>query len=239
MTNPVLMLHYNSAELTMRAINSLLMQDIPVRIVLIDNGSVDGSGDQIRKQYADNHILYIRNPANIGVTKPWNDGLDMLFQHDEHVLVVGNDMIFPPFYYRLLLEADEPFVTGVSIEEEETLYWSCGQQLPPALDKSPHPDFSSFLIRKSTWEKVGPFDERFVMYAQDADYHVRMFRAGIWAGCVPIRVYHRRSSTLRNATPEVNRAISLRADQDREEFRMLYGCMPGDEKYQAIFRSQE
>lgn len=234
--NPVLMLFHNNADLTARAIDSLLAQDIPVKILVIDNGSTDRSGDMIRNRYA--HITYMRYGENLGVTKAWNDGLRMLFHDNDHVLVAGNDMIFPPFYYRCLLEANEPFVTGVSIDEEETLYWSCGEQFSPALDKFPHPDFSSFLIRKEVWDKVGPMDERFVFYVQDCDYHVRMNRAGLWAGCVPIKVYHRRSSTLRNAGDEQKRRINERADQDREEFRKLYGCMPGDAKYAGLFQKE-
>lgn len=233
--NPVLMLHLNSPDLTMRTIDSLLVQDVPARVVLIDNGSTDGSGRAIEEKYGQ-QIRYFRYPRNVGVTRAWNDGLRLLFVQYEHVLVAGNDMIFPPFYYRALLEANEPFVTGVSIDEEETLYWSCGQQVPPPVDKVPHPDFSSFLIRKETWEKVGEFDERFVMYVQDCDYHVRMHRAGLWAGSIPVRVYHRRSSTLRNADTAERQRINERADEDRAEFKKLYGCMPGDAKYAELFK---
>jgi GT2 family glycosyltransferase len=139
------------------------------------------------------------------------------------VLVVGNDTVLPPWFYRELLSYDVPFVTGVAVDDMRMIETPPTQRMP----LTENPDFSAFLIRKECWKQVGPFDERMKLYASDCDFHVRAHRLGVplYKACVPY--YHERSSTLKNAPAGEQQEIHIQANMDRQVFRQIYGCIPG------------
>jgi GT2 family glycosyltransferase len=206
-------------------------QDIPITLLTVDNGSTDGS-----QHYRPGMVVNLEK--NYGVSKGWNVGIDLLFsiqlmggQAYQHVLVIGNDTVLPSWLYRVLLSYNAPFVTGVAVDQMEQIQ----VPEPTYAPLSPNPDFSCFLIRRECWEEVGPFDERMVHYCSDCDMHIRAHRAGIplMKGCVPY--YHERSSTLRRASPEERIEIETQANKDRAVFKSIYGCLPGDKAYEAIF----
>lgn len=227
--NPILTLTHNGLEMTQRAVDSFLTQDIEVGIYVLDNGSTDGTADWLEKC----GLLTEACDLNAGVSSGWNHGLSMLFEtyHAEHVLVTNNDVELPPWFYRELLSYRVPFVTGVSSDTLVT-------EVPPRSNLVPHPDFSAFLIRRSAWEAIGPFDEDMKFYAQDCDYHVRACKAGVplLAANAPFR--HERSSTLRLASPEERAEIEAQANADREMFRSKWKFSVGSPEYQVATKVQ-
>jgi GT2 family glycosyltransferase len=236
--NPCLILTRNNLDLTKRCVDSVRTQDIPVDIFVVDNGSTDGTREWLYDEYVD--ISMFLREKNEGVSKGWNLGLDYLFQdgfddgtyrpNSDHCLVIGNDTVLAPWTYSALLSVDAPFVTGVDAGMGPL------PDKPDIYPLSPHPDFSCFLIRRECWEKVGPFDEDMMMYAQDCDYHVRAHQLGVtlWKASIPYN--HERSSTLNRASAEERLAIHMRANLDREVFRTKYGCIPGQPAYEELFK---
>jgi GT2 family glycosyltransferase len=227
--NPVLILTHNCLELTKRCVNSVRNQDIRTNVWVIDNGSKDGTLEWAE----DNRVLLDASPFNSGVTAGWNHGLEMLFRRgNEHVLCVGNDTVLPVWFYGKLLLLDVPFVTGVAVGDM--------LQVPTRpthfAELSPNPDFSAMCIRRSCWEKVGPFDVRMVNYCSDCDFHVRAHRLGVPLWKAPLEFYHERSSTLRLAHPEEQAEIKEQANRDRAVFHSIYGCLPGTKEYEALFQ---
>ena len=234
--NPVLILTRNNLELTKRCVESVRAQDVETDVLVLDNDSTDGTvawmDETLRERNTRNLGLMYEHPQ-IGVSAGWNKGLTQVFGYPrkaDYCLVIGNDTVLAPWTYSALLSSDVSFVTGVDIGMNPL------PEKPGVFPLSPHPDFSCFLIRRECWEKVGPFDERMVMYAQDCDYHVRAHRAGVplWKASVPYQ--HERSSTLNRATPEDRAAIHAQANKDRAVFRELYGCTPGTPQYEDLFR---
>lgn len=229
--NPVLILTHNNLELTKRCVESVLAQDIPTKVVIVDNGSTDGTDEWSREKgyrwFGFNH--------NAGVSKGWNAGLDWFLSAmpREHVLCVGNDTILAPWTYSALLSANVPFVTGVDVGMSQL------PEKPDVFPLSPHPDFSCFLMRRECWEKVGPFDERMVNYCGDTDYHVRAHRLGIqlWKASVPYN--HERSSTMNRANSQEKAHLQWQANKDREVFKSIYGCLPGTAAYNDLFKEVE
>jgi GT2 family glycosyltransferase len=233
MKHHVLTLTHNNLRLTQQAIWSALRQDIPVRVWAVDNGSTDPSAHWLN---AYKWLLYMFN-ENAGVSAGWNKGLDILFSspETESVLVIGNDTQLAPWTYRLLLTYNLPFVTGVATDD----HWQIEQHIPnkgKPLPLEPHPDFSCFLMRREAWEKVGRFNENMKHYASDCDWHIRAHRLGVklWKACVPF--YHERSSTLNNAPAAEQAEILAQANRDRAEFHKMYGCLPGQPEYYALFK---
>ena len=225
--NPVLLLTHNCLELTKKCVESVIAQDVETSIYTVDNGSTDGT----ESWFCATGILGRHYNYNVGVSRGWNEGLSELFFNSDHVLVLNNDTIIPPWFYRTLLSCDLPFVTGVSFENMDEV------MKPSDVSLSDGPDFSAFLIRRDCWEKVGPFDERFVHYCNDMDYHIRAHRAGVTLLNSNIKFYHERSSTLKNADPEDRERISMQADRDRATFREIYGVGANDPAYADLFKA--
>jgi GT2 family glycosyltransferase len=230
--NPVLILTHNNLELTKKCVESVRKQDVPTYLCVIDNGSTDGTVEWFLSQGVDGGLCK-SFVSNEGVSAGWNVGLEICFNVDkaDHVLVVNNDTILPPWLYRSLLAYDVPFVTGVSVGEMEAI---AAPQPPKEL--APCPDFSAWLMRRDCWDKVGRFDERMKHYASDNDYHVRAHRAGVPLMNAGVHFYHERSSTLKLAPPEEHLEICRQADADREVFKSIYGCMPWEPGYAELFK---
>jgi GT2 family glycosyltransferase len=238
--NPVIIPTHNCYDLTVRCIDSVLAQDIPVNLLVIDNKSTD---ERLRNYLTDMNaakkLECVFLQRNEGVSKAWNIGLAAYFNSGlaKHALVLNNDLEIPPQYYRLLIETEENFISGVNIGiPNGSRYWDNGiVPNPQRRHRRPHPDFSAFLITKFCWDKAGSFDENMVFYASDGDYHVRMNREGIWAGSINLEYYHYASATLRQATDEEKQEIALQADADRDEFTKKYGCRIGTAEYDRLF----
>lgn len=226
--NAALVLTHNTLELTKKCVASIREQDIPCKPWIVDNGSTDGTKDWILSEL---HVAWWNWDSNQGVSRGWNEALTFLFAQPDvtHVLVPNSDTILPPWFFRRLLECDLPFVTGVSVGSMEEI-----SDEPKELTMIEAPDFSAFLIRKDAWAAVGPFDENMVMYAQDLDYHLRAYRAGIHLINAQLPFYHQRSSTLNSAPSREKRLIEMRADTDRAVFAEKWGCAACSPEYEAM-----
>lgn len=239
MINPVIIPTHNCFELTVKCIASVLKQDIPVKIIVVDNGSTD---ERLREYLASlndtRHHECLFMGQNVGVSKAWNIGLCAMFNSGlaKHALVINNDLEIPPQYYRMLIQTGEWFISGINVGAPNgDPYWKTRAPKPEAQYKRPHPDFSAFLIRKECWDLVGSFDENMVFYAQDCDYHVRMHRNQVWAGSINLEYYHYASGTLKQAADDERVKIARQADLDREEFAKKYGCEIGQAEYDRLF----
>lgn len=235
--NAVLMLTRNNIELTNLAIYSVESQNIPTDLMVIDNDSTDATVECLESQWiACLEFAPLKFSPQIGVSAAWNVGLKRLFCAYNWVLVINNDVILPPWYYRCLLSYDLPLVSGCALESWEEYRRS---KKPESSTFNFQPDFSAFLIRKDCWLQVGQFDERMVLYASDCDYNVRCQKAGlITRHAQQLFYYHDRSSTIRKCGQMERDAIQARADADREAFRMKWGFPIGGIEYNELFRGE-
>src|SRR6266446_952380 len=132
--NPCLMPCRNSLALTKRAVESVLHQNVPTTLYLIDNESTDGTREWLSAEMLSftvgEHYGSIRNwrftPAK-GVSASWNFGLDYLFNTAMclYVLVVNNDVELRTDTYRELLRDCGSFVTAVSVDKVEQMHAVC------------------------------------------------------------------------------------------------------------------
>ena len=72
----VIMINYNTFELTQNALDSIFeyTSGLEYEIILIDNNSPDGSGEKLSAHFGD-RIKYIQAGANLGTSKSFNLGL--------------------------------------------------------------------------------------------------------------------------------------------------------------------
>ncbi len=245
--NWIVVLTRNNLALTQNAIESFRRQDISggVNILVVDNESTDNTCAWLNSQP---DLTCIFNRPQAGVAAGWNQALKWLFEPKwntlsrpprpmrpmaEYVLVCNNDVVLRPDTYRWLVRDGGGFVTAVGARDPERIK----DLTPPDLSlKRPHPDFSCFLIRRETWEKVGKFDECFRgAYCEDSSYHLRMHRAGIRAEALELPFLHLGAQTVATAEPKERKRIQLQADENRRLFERMYGFRVGSEKYYAEF----
>jgi len=226
--NTIIMPFIVGRTMTRRCLDSLLAQDIgDVRVVAVSNGSNDGTLEYVRAYFQAIEIVAYASIRSLN--KVWNDMIDLALIESDHVLVVNNDVVLKPETYRTLVEDGGAFVTGVSSGEE------IARQVVDVGARSPHPDFSCFLMTRECWRRVGRFDEEFWAYCSDGDYHLRMHRAGIEAYCLALPFFHERSSTIRLADNATRDMLQVRADADRETFKRKWGFEMGSEEYERCF----
>jgi GT2 family glycosyltransferase len=238
--NAVLTLTRNCLDLTRKCVASIFAQDIPVELFVFDNGSTDGTREWLLQQHGNSEkrcLHTIQANTNFGVSRGWNIGLQYFFglkrDHAPHnqVLVVNNDVVLPPWFYRELLSYEQPFITGMGVDSMEAIA-APAERMPLV----PAPDFSAFLVSRPVWDTVGPFNEDMKLYAQDCDYHIRAHRLGIGMGKANLPYFHQNSSTMRMATITDRADILEQANKDRNVFLGIYGCLPGTPAYGELLR---
>jgi len=204
----IISLTWNSKNLIPECLNSLLGQ-IPsdTEIIVIDNGSTDGSKELIRKRYPD--IFLIENAENRGVGPARNQGLRIA--RAEHILVLDIDTIVQPGAIQALIQGMEnhPEV-GLSgaklISPNGELQYTCRdfptiwsklfRQLPQVFQDRFLADEELYnwdhstpcyvgyvigacqVIRRKAMEEVGFYDERIFYGPEDVDYCLRMWQSG-------------------------------------------------------------
>jgi GT2 family glycosyltransferase len=232
--NPALIVTHNNLDLTKQCVESLRNQDIPVDILVVDNGSTDDTLDWC----AEEGLQFISLGENTGFSRGMNVGLGMMFDtgRADYCLCPGSDTILPPFYYRSLLELNLPVVSGVQDIEGHRVTLEDLTKAFPVQPVRPNPDFSCLLWRKEPWLALGGLDEAMVSYASDCDMHLRAHRAGIGMFHAPhIPFFHYGSSTIKNAPPKEKRTLEMQADADRLAFAEKWGFEVGSPKYADAF----
>lgn len=102
---------YNAENYLAAAVGSLLAQTVPLeKIVLVDDGSTDGSVQLIRQRYAreldSGRIVLHRLPENAGVSAARNTGVSLV-ETDWFVFLDADDVLAPEAVACLLNRADE------------------------------------------------------------------------------------------------------------------------------------
>lgn len=233
MTGNILIIARNNLHLTKRAVSSALAQDTPCEVLVVDNCSSDGTAQWLRSKHgiASCHMVKQESLADC-----WNLGLQTLWCNSySPVLVINNDVEIRRDTYAILHDyqsVHEDFITGISVRTIDEME----APINGGLVSSPHPDFSCFLIPQGVYENVGQFDgDYWPAYCEDADYHVRMYRAGVSAVSINLPFLHHGAQTLANASPGEATSIRKGADKCRELFRSKYGCVPGTPEYSNLF----
>lgn len=193
MTVPVLvsvvLVAYNSRDDLARCIPSILAQDVPLEILIVDNVSTDGTVAWLRETYPSVRIIEPRE--NTGYAGGNNMGVRQSL--GEYVLTLNPDTVVHAGALRELRRVvkanPRSFVTPKMLRPDATIN-ACGNDMhytgittctglgrsgssytgilrPFALSGA------AIMARKSTWLEVGLFDERFFMYLEDTDLSLR------------------------------------------------------------------
>jgi hypothetical protein len=111
----VVILNWNTALLTTQCADALLRSDYhPLEIIVIDNGSTDGSADTIAARHPE--IALVRNSVNVGFAEGSNQGIRLALKKDAaYVMLLNNDAIVDWRRSLALLKPLPPAATGSSL----------------------------------------------------------------------------------------------------------------------------
>jgi hypothetical protein len=117
----VLLLNYNSAEHTIPCIESLLASDYPnLRIIVVDNGSTDGSPAVISKRFP--CATLIRLPSGIAMAAARNLGIRRALEEGcSHLAILDNDTRADKRLVSHLVETCERHRGAVAVSPK--IYW--------------------------------------------------------------------------------------------------------------------
>lgn len=169
-----------------------------VRVVVIDNGSTDGSVDELIEVFG-RRVSVLRNTRNLGFARAVNQGIHFALDAGAaSVFVLNNDTILLQDTIMTLSvfaseSTEEVGILGPAIfyADYPQKLWRIGDRRT-AIGGIPRPFFPrsekvveldyvtgcGMLIFNSVFEKVGLLDDEFFMYYEDADFCHRARKGG-------------------------------------------------------------
>ena len=226
----IVVLNWNGLADTRAALASLLGCRVPagwqLALMMVDNGSTDGSVEAVRREFETVEVLALQDNRRFAGGN--NEGLRrVLAAGADAVMLVNNDTEADPGLIEHLLAALEadpkagaaaPLIT---FAEPRDRIWYAGGYCVPALGLAAHRGLRAaergqyravettgyltgccLLARSDVWERVGLLDERYVIYAEDADWSLRARSAGYRLLFVPsARLRHKVSAASGASSP--------------------------------------
>jgi len=210
----------NGGHRLLSTLVSLHAQSIAPRVVVVDNGSSDGSPDQAEDQFPD--VSVVRLQSNQGFGRALNRAVEL---HPADLLVfLNNDIRCEPRFIEALLEqAGNGAVAGVLLQAQDpgtidsagvvadlTLLafdYLHGEPVRAASGAPPPlgPTGGAALVSLDAFRRVRGFDERIFAYLEDVDLAVRLRREGIECRLAPdARAVHEHSATLGSGSAAKN-----------------------------------
>lgn len=216
--------------MTADCIKSLEKQDYPnFHIILVDNGSTDGSSEILREAYPQVTLLAIEN--NIGYSLGNNVGIEhAIKQSSDYVFLLNNDTEVDPHMLSQLIEAAETSpeygLIGPTMYYfdppdmiwggENYVDWHHAMMIRRQIGaRHNHEDFlkrqplkidyidsCAVLIKRKVLEKIGGMDGIYFINFDDVDLSFRAREAGYYILYVPAaRMWHKVSATMGMASP--------------------------------------
>ncbi len=224
----IVVLNWNGKEDTLACLESLkALEGESHEILVVDNGSSDGSETAIRAAHPELAIL--QTGANLGFAGGNNAGIRWALERGARfVLLLNNDTVVEPDFLRHMLEranrGEKVGVVGASIayyDAPERLWAFGGGRFDIASARvrhvqSPLPDRElkkrgnlhfyvtgcAMLLSRALLEEVGDLDPRYFHFCEDVDLCLRAEKAGYEIVVAPkARLLHKVSATTRVSSP--------------------------------------
>lgn len=219
-----IILNWNGMQDTLECIESVKHLDYPdVRILVVDNGSTDGSPSCIREHYPS--VTLVENRQNLGFTGGNNLGMKKAMEMGtDYLWLLNNDTILEKDTLKRLVSASlespeaglaSPFIYYYDTPDRiqfcgSYIDWK-GRRIVKLEEGGAIPDDgthmslwgTALLIKRNVVEQVGYLNEKYFAYHEDEEYCMRAAKAGIRCIVVPnARVLHKNSrSTGSNDAP--------------------------------------
>jgi len=200
----IIILNWNTADFTIACLNSLAHLTYPsYEIVLVDNGSTDGSDEVVRAAFPD--VTFIRTVENKGYSGANNLGINYALEHQaEYLWLLNNDTIIDPHALTHMVDfAESDHTIGmvgskIFFYDEPEVLWYAGGNFDVEKggitshigwgqrDTGQYNDITdvgyvsgcSLLVKREVIEKIGLMPEEYNIYFEETDWNFQAQQAG-------------------------------------------------------------
>ena len=200
----IIIVNYNTKDLTMQCIDSVIEKttDVKYEIILVDNASVDGSKELFEN---DDRITYYYNNENSGFGKANNIGFEIA--KGKYLFLLNSDTLLLNNAVKMFFDYAESnqyngALGSYLLDQEENIIHSYGEfitaggilkkSLPRIGKKFKYNEVvcsgdyidvdyitgADLFLPKSAIDRVGGFDPIFFMYCEEVDLQYRMKKEG-------------------------------------------------------------
>jgi GT2 family glycosyltransferase len=247
----VVVVTWEGAHLLPACLDSLRRQTVPHEVIVVDNGSTDGTEALLAEHYRE--VRVVQTGANLGFAGGVQSGLEAA--STPLVALLNNDAVAEPGWLaalvahlegqprcaavtsRMLLQGEGPPLlnnTGVVLLDDD---YGADRDLRAAPSARPEPGpvfgFSggAALLRRSAVDAVGGFARRFFLYYEDTDLSWRLRLAGWEIRYEPAAVVHHAHSATVDQTSD-----RFAFYNERNRLLMLTRCAPAARAGRAVLR---
>ncbi|MEO8215669.1 MAG: glycosyltransferase [Acidobacteriota bacterium] len=226
----IVILNHNGREHTVRCLDSLKSlqpSSVATEVIVLDNGSTDGSAALFRVRYPE--IRLVESPSNLGFSKGANLAASQAL--GEYLLFLNNDMRVEAGWLEPLLEIleqenvacagatvldwDGSFVQFAGRPRDAFAIAHPPAEIPPAPNRLGSDTDSLFVsggatcIRRASFETAGGFDSDYFMDHEDVDLGWRLWLLGYRCVLSPRSVvFHRGGGSVHSLAPELIQSLS-------------------------------
>lgn len=209
---------YNRKEEIIDCLKSLKKIDYKnIEVIVVDNASTDGVYEALKQNFSE--VKIIRNEKNLMAVPARNQGLKE--SRGEYILFLDSDNKIAPNFLTELVKlaesddkigfvgpkmyfADKPDViwyagANINLTTSKTTYTGIGKidngQFDQIRETGHIPN--CFLVKRKVIDKIGGFDESYVMSYGEADFPERARRAGFKiVFCPTAKIWHNEKSAI-------------------------------------------
>jgi GT2 family glycosyltransferase len=216
----IIIVNWNTKEYLVRCLKSIFEMEKkgPWEVFVVDNGSLDGSADEVKRLFPDTKV--IQNRENLGFARATNQGLKeaaggycLLLNPDTSIRIGSIESLL--FFMEHCPEAG---IAGVQLLDEDGSRQNSIANYPtlatellnksllrrilperfPGKEKAHSRPIevesvigACMIVRRKAMDEVGPLDEDYFLFLEETDWCYRMRKAGWKVYHVPsAEVYH-------------------------------------------------
>ncbi len=195
----VVVLNWHGRTDTLECVESLVAGNPDVSVLVVDNGSFDGTLDAAASRWPS--VATLQLDANLGFSGGMNRGIEhALARGAEVVTVLNNDTVIPAGAMRILRDAasddlvvspeiryraspDDIWFGGGTLDRDDAFpHHTRPDDLEPCrggMRVTPLLAGCCVTATRSAWQRAGLFDERFFLYFEDSEWSLRAGARGI------------------------------------------------------------